>query len=134
MIRWTITVAGGLLLGVAATLLIGSVGTHPQQAKPPPATSPPAEGTPLQGAASPVPTTADPGRSTAAPAAGSSGPAACAPGALGVSVAADRSQYRPGETVTISSSVVDRSARACTVLTRCAPPDVFAVFRAAPGG
>lgn len=126
--------AGGLLLGVAATLLIGSVGTHPQQAQPPPATNRPAEGTPLQGAAPPVPTTAAPGRSTAVPSAGQPGPPACAPGVLGVSVAGDRPRYRPGETVTITSSVVDRSARACAVLARCAPPDVFAVVRAAPGG
>jgi hypothetical protein len=49
-------------------------------------------------------------------------------------VTGDRSRYRPGETVTITSSVVDRSVRACTVLARCAPPDVFAVVRAAPGG
>jgi hypothetical protein len=124
-------VAGGLLLGVAATGLIGSVGTRSQQAHPP-STSRPAEGTPA-GAAPPIPTTASPQGSSGAPANGSAGPPACAPRDLGISVASDRTLYHPGDAVSMTSSVVDRSARACTVLARCAPPDVHATFRPSPG-
>jgi hypothetical protein len=67
------------------------------------------------------------------PGGGPSGPPACAPGDLRVTVATDRGVYHPGDTVRITSSVVDRSARACTVLARCAPPDVFGTFRPSPG-
>jgi len=48
-------------------------------------------------------------------------------------VASDRSSYRPGDTVRITSSVVDRSSRPCTILTRCAPPDVFGTYAPSPG-
>ena len=33
----------------------------------------------------------------------------------------------------MTSSVVDRSSRACSVLARCAPPDVFGTYRPSPG-
>jgi len=123
-------VAGGLLLGVAATGLIGSVGTHSQQH--PPSTSGPAEGT-QPGVTPPIPT--DSGASPGVGAAGgvASGPPACAPADLTVTVASDQAVYHPGQTVTMTSSVVARSSRACTVLTRCAPPDVFATFQPSPG-
>jgi hypothetical protein len=126
-------VVGGLLLGVAATLLIGSVGTHPQQARPPSGVQAPAEGTPLPGAASPIPPTGS-GGAAAGPASGQAGPPACAPADLSVSATTDRARYQPGQTVTMRSSVVSRAAHACTVLARCAPPDVHAIFRPAPGG
>jgi hypothetical protein len=125
-------VAGGLLLGVAATGLIGSVGTRSQQPHPPSASGP-AEGTPPAGGAPPIPTTAAPQGSVGAPAEGSARPPACAPRDLGVSVASDRTLYHPGDAVLMTSSVVDRSARACTVLARCAPPDVHATYRPSPG-
>lgn len=123
--------AGGLLLGVAATGLIGSVGTRSSQPHPPPASGP-AEGTP-PGVTPPIPTTAAPQGAVGVPGGGPSGPPACAPGDLRVTVATDRGVYHPGDTVRITSSVVDRSARACTVLARCAPPDVFGTFRPSPG-
>jgi hypothetical protein len=124
-------VAGGLLLGVAATGLIGSVGTRSQQPHPPPASGP-AEGTP-PGVTPPIPTTATPHGAGTAPGAGPSGPPACAPGDLRVSTATDRGLYHPGDVVRMTSSVVDRSSRACSVLARCAPPDVFGSFRPSPG-
>jgi len=124
-------VAGGLLLGVAATGLIGSVGTHSKQPRPPSASAP-AEGTP-PGVTPPIPTTAAPQGAVDAPGAGASAPPACAAGDLGVSTSTDRSVYRPGEIVRMTSSVVDRSSRACSVLARCAPPDVFGTYRPSPG-
>lgn len=123
--------AGGLLLGVAATGLIGSVGRHSQQALPPSASGR-AEGTP-PGVTPPIPTTAAPQGAVDAQGAGPSGPPACAPGDLRVSTATDRGVYRPGDAVRMISSVVDRSSRPCSVLARCAPPDVFGTFRPSPG-
>jgi hypothetical protein len=125
-------VAGGLLLGVAATGLIGSVGTHPSQPRPPSASGP-AEGT-SPGVTPPIPTTAAPQGASGAPGAGPSGPPACAPADLGVTATTDRGVYHPGDVVRMTSSVVDRSTHPCTVLARCAPPDVFAAFRPSPGG
>ena len=122
--------AGGLLLGVAATGLIGSVGTRSQQPRPP-STSGPAEGTP-PGVTPPIPTTAAP-QGVVAPGAGASGPPACAPADLRVATATDRGAYHPGDVVRMTSSVVDRSSRACSVLARCAPPDVFGTYRPSPG-
>lgn len=123
--------AGGLLLGVAATGLIGSVGTRSQQPRPP-STSGPAEGTP-PGVTPPIPTTAAPQGAAGAPGAGPSGPPACAPADLRVATATDRGAYHPGDVVRMTSSVVDRSSRACSVLARCAPPDVFGTYRPSPG-
>jgi hypothetical protein len=124
-------VAGGLLLGVAATGLIGSVGTRSSQPRSPSASGP-AEGTP-PGVTPPIPTTAAPQGASNASGAGPTGPPACAPADLGVTATTDRAVYHPGEVVRMTSSVVDRSARPCTVLARCAPPDVFGVFRPSPG-
>jgi hypothetical protein len=57
----------------------------------------------------------------------------CAASDVAVSVASDRPRYGPGDTVRITSTVVDRSPRPCTILTRCAPPDVFGTFEPSPG-
>lgn len=121
--------AGGLLLGVAATGLIGSVGNRSQPH--PPSTPGSTEGT-QPGTAPPIPTA---GTSPGVGVAGGvpTGPAACAVAGLLVGVSSDRAVYAPGQAVAMTSSVTNRSKGACTVLTRCAPPDVFATYRPTPG-
>lgn len=121
--------AGGLLLGVAATGLIGSVGNRSGQH--PPSTPGSTEGT-QPGTVPPIPTVGTPPGVGAAGGAATS-PAACAVAGLAVGVSSDRAVYAPGQTVAMISSVTNHSKGACTVLTRCAPPDVFATYQPSPG-
>jgi hypothetical protein len=131
-LRWLISVAAGLVLAVTATGLLESA-RHPPPRTPPATTRSPgavASGSPSPSPSAPgvVPVPA-PLPDGVAPA----GTPACAPSDLVLGAATDRAAYGPGDTVRMISTVVDRSPRACTVLSRCAPPDVHATYLPSAG-
>jgi hypothetical protein len=128
-LRWLVSVGAGLVLALTATGLLESAHSPHPRTPPGSARSPEAVGS---GAPSPSPA-ASAGVAVPAPAplpdaVAAAGTSACAASDLGVGVTTDRASYPPGDTLRVTSSVVDRSARPCTVLARCAPPDVFATY------
>jgi hypothetical protein len=127
-LRWLVSVGAGLVLALTATGLLESAHRPHAPAPRPTARS---QGAAASGASSPSPV-ASSGTAAPAPAplpdAAAAGTSACAASDLAVAVTTDRAAYPPGDTVQITSSVVDRSAHPCSVLARCAPPDLHGTY------